>query len=112
MGNISRSVTIRKLVNKLLRDRLRDFGAIRDIIVFFSKNASVVWDPSTGSGQATKINIIDTPGHADFGGEVERVLRMADGCLLLVDAKEGPMPLLPEIIIREGLPPEEFITEH
>src|SRR5271155_665186 len=41
---------------------------------------------------ATKINIIDTPGHADFGGEVERVLRMADGCLLLVDAAEGPLP--------------------
>src|SRR6266550_1144125 len=40
----------------------------------------------------TKINIIDTPGHADFGGEVERVLKMADGALLLVDAKEGPMP--------------------
>jgi len=39
-----------------------------------------------------KINIIDTPGHADFGGEVERVLGMADGCLLLVDALEGPMP--------------------
>src|SRR5437667_1556535 len=39
-----------------------------------------------------KINIIDTPGHADFGGEVERVLKMADGALLLVDAKEGPMP--------------------
>ncbi len=54
-------------------------------ITIFSKNASVVW---TG----VKINIIDTPGHADFGGEVERVLNMADGCLLLVDAKEGPMP--------------------
>lgn len=54
-------------------------------ITIFSKNASVVWD-------GTKINIIDTPGHADFGGEVERVLKMADGCLLLVDAKEGPMP--------------------
>ncbi len=61
-------------------------------ITIFSKNASVVWGPSTGSGQATKINIIDTPGHADFGGEVERVLTMADGALLLVDAKEGPMP--------------------
>lgn len=60
-------------------------------ITIFSKNASVVWGPSTGSGQA-KINIIDTPGHADFGGEVERVLKMADGCLLLIDAKEGPMP--------------------
>lgn len=54
-------------------------------ITIFSKNASIDW-------QGTKINIIDTPGHADFGGEVERVLAMADGCLLLVDAKEGPMP--------------------
>jgi GTP-binding protein len=60
-------------------------------ITIFSKNASVMWAPSEG-GAETKINIIDTPGHADFGGEVERVLTMADGCLLLVDAKEGPMP--------------------
>ena len=42
--------------------------------------------------QRYKINIIDTPGHADFGGEVERVLNMADGCILLVDAFEGPIP--------------------
>lgn len=54
-------------------------------ITIFSKNASVNWG-------GVKINIIDTPGHADFGGEVERVLKMADGCLLLIDAKEGPMP--------------------
>ncbi|MEZ7821046.1 MAG: translational GTPase TypA [Patescibacteria group bacterium] len=54
-------------------------------ITIFSKNASVMWGD-------VKVNIIDTPGHADFGGEVERVLKMADGCLLLVDAKEGPMP--------------------
>ncbi|OIO02786.1 translational GTPase TypA [Candidatus Desantisbacteria bacterium CG_4_10_14_0_8_um_filter_48_22] len=54
-------------------------------ITIFSKNAAIVWGD-------VKINIIDTPGHADFGGEVERVLKMADGCLLLVDAKEGPMP--------------------
>jgi len=54
-------------------------------ITIFSKNASVKYGD-------IKINIIDTPGHADFGGEVERVLNMADGCLLLVDAKEGPMP--------------------
>jgi GTP-binding protein len=54
-------------------------------ITIFSKNASVQY-------KDTKINIIDTPGHADFGGEVERVLKMADGCLLLIDAKEGPMP--------------------
>ncbi len=54
-------------------------------ITIFSKNASVNF-------KDTKINIIDTPGHADFGGEVERVLKMADGVLLLIDAKEGPMP--------------------
>jgi len=54
-------------------------------ITIFSKNASVEYN-------GIKINIIDTPGHADFGGEVERVLNMADGCLLLIDAKEGPMP--------------------
>ena len=54
-------------------------------ITIFSKNASVRLAD-------IKINIIDTPGHADFGGEVERVLSMADGALLLVDAKEGPMP--------------------
>src|SRR3989344_9144442 len=54
-------------------------------ITIFSKNAAAVYND-------TKINIIDTPGHADFGGEVERVLNMADGALLLVDAQEGPMP--------------------
>ncbi len=54
-------------------------------ITIFSKNASVVWKDK-------KINIVDTPGHADFGGEVERVMNLVDGCLLLVDAKEGPMP--------------------
>lgn len=54
-------------------------------ITILSKNVSINY-------RGTKINIIDTPGHADFGGEVERVLNMADGCLLLVDAFEGPMP--------------------
>lgn len=54
-------------------------------ITIFSKNASVVYN-------GTKINIVDTPGHADFGGEVERILKLVDGCLLLIDAKEGPMP--------------------
>ena len=54
-------------------------------ITIFSKNAAVQY-------KDVKINVIDTPGHADFGGEVERVLKMADGVLLLVDAFEGPMP--------------------
>lgn len=54
-------------------------------ITIFSKNAAVVY-------KDVKINVIDTPGHSDFGGEVERVLKMADGVLLLVDAFEGPMP--------------------
>mgnify|MGYP000155906773 FL=1 len=54
-------------------------------ITIFSKNAAVVYE-------GMKINVIDTPGHADFGGEVERVLKMADGVILLVDAFEGPMP--------------------
>ena len=54
-------------------------------ITILSKNVSIDY-------KGTKINIIDTPGHSDFGGEVERVLNMADGCLLLVDAFEGPMP--------------------
>jgi GTP-binding protein len=54
-------------------------------ITIFSKNASVMY-------KGVKINVIDTPGHADFGGEVERVLKMADGVCLLVDAFEGPMP--------------------
>src|SRR6476660_2192948 len=54
-------------------------------ITIFSKNAAVTY-------KGVKINVIDTPGHADFGGEVERVLKMADGVILLVDAFEGPMP--------------------
>lgn len=64
-------------------------------ITIFSKNASVEY-------KGVKINIIDTPGHADFGGEVERVLSMADGALLLVDAKEGPMPQT-RFVLREAL---------
>ncbi len=54
-------------------------------ITILAKNTAVTW-------KGTKINIIDTPGHADFGGEVERILRMVDGVLILVDAAEGPMP--------------------
>src|SRR5487761_39398 len=57
-------------------------------ITILAKNTSVQY-------QGITLNLIDTPGHADFGGEVERVLSMADGCLLLVDAAEGPMPRTP-----------------
>lgn len=63
-------------------------------ITIFSKNCTINYRPEAGehAGKTFRINLIDTPGHADFGGEVERVLKMADGVLLLVDAFEGPMP--------------------
>jgi GTP-binding protein len=64
-------------------------------ITILAKNCSIQY-------RGVKINIIDTPGHADFGGEVERVLRMADGCLLLVDAAEGPMPQT-RFVLRKAL---------
>jgi GTP-binding protein len=54
-------------------------------ITIFAKNAAIDW-------KGCKVNIVDTPGHADFGGEVERIMNLVNGCLLLVDAKEGPMP--------------------
>ena len=64
-------------------------------ITIFSKNASIIW-------RDIRINIIDTPGHADFGSEVERILRMVDGVLLLVDAFEGPMPQT-KFVLRKSL---------
>ncbi|MEM9495145.1 MAG: translational GTPase TypA [Pseudomonadota bacterium] len=91
----------------LVDEMLRQSGAVRDGadtperamdsndierergITILAKCTSVVWE---GGGEPVRINIVDTPGHADFGGEVERILSMVDGCLLLVDAAEGPMP--------------------
>ena len=81
------------LAGKLFRDGQDNSGQVLDAndlerergITILSKNVSINW-------KGTKINIIDTPGHSVFGGEVERVLNMADGCILLVDAFEGPMP--------------------
>jgi GTP-binding protein len=73
--------------NQLVEDRVMDSNAIERErgITIFSKNASCVYN-------GIKINVVDTPGHADFGGEVERVLKMVDGVLLVVDAYEGAMP--------------------
>ena len=73
--------------NQVIEDRVMDSNALERErgITILSKNCSCVYD-------GVKINIIDTPGHADFGGEVERVLKMVDGVLLVVDAFEGPMP--------------------
>lgn len=73
--------------NQVVKDRVMDSGDIERErgITITSKNTAIYYND-------TKINIIDTPGHADFGGEVERVLKMASGVLLLVDAYEGPMP--------------------
>ncbi len=73
--------------NQQVEDRVMDSNALEKErgITIFSKNASCLYD-------GTKINVIDTPGHADFGGEVERVLKMVDVVLLVVDAFEGPMP--------------------
>ena len=81
------------LAGKLFREGQDNSGQVLDAndlerergITILSKNVSINW-------KGVKINIIDTPGHSDFGGEVERVLNMADGCILLVDAFEGPMP--------------------
>src|SRR5579884_3606989 len=64
-------------------------------ITILAKNTAIMY-------RGVKINIIDTPGHADFSGEVERVLNMADGCLLLVDAAEGPMPQT-RFVLRKAL---------
>ena len=73
--------------NQVVRERVMDSGDLERErgITILAKNTSVVRD-------GVKINIVDTPGHADFGGEVERILKMVNGVLLLVDAAEGPMP--------------------
>ena len=79
--------------NEQVSERIMDSGDIEKErgITILSKNTSVMYND-------VKINIVDTPGHADFGGEVERVLKMVDGVLLLVDAFEGPMPQTREVL--------------
>ena len=76
-------------------------------ITILAKTTSIVWNN-------TRINILDTPGHADFGGEVERIMKMVDGVLLVVDAYEGPMPQTKFVLkkaIDEGVKPIVVINK-
>src|SRR5574342_1062829 len=83
--------------NQEVRERVLDSNELERErgITILAKNTAVRYG-------ATKINIVDTPGHADFGGEVERALRMVDGVLLLVDASEGPLPQT-RFVLRKAL---------
>ncbi|MEO0513223.1 MAG: translational GTPase TypA [Planctomycetota bacterium] len=81
-------------------------------ITILSKNCAVSYTDE--KGETFRINIVDTPGHADFGGEVERVLRLADGCLLVVDAYEGPMPQTRFVLtkaLEQGLHPVVVVNK-
>ena len=71
--------------NQVVAERVMDSGDLERGITILAKNTATYYND-------VKINIVDTPGHADFGGEVERVLKMVNGVLLLVDSFEGPMP--------------------
>ncbi len=83
--------------NQVVQDRVMDSNPLERErgITILAKNTAVRW-------KGTKINIVDTPGHADFGGEVERILRMVDGVLLVVDAFDGPMPQT-RFVLRKAL---------
>src|SRR3989344_6879500 len=84
---LKQSHTFREKSDEMSQDLIMDSNDLERErgITILAKNTAINY-------KGTKINIIDTPGHADFAGEVERTLHMADGCLLLVDAQEGPMP--------------------
>lgn len=95
--------------NQQIDERLMDTGDLEKErgITILAKPTSVIW-------KKTRINIIDTPGHADFGGEVERVLGMADGVILLTDAAEGPMPQTKFVLgkaLKQGLRPIVIINK-
>lgn len=95
-----------------LADRVMDSGDLEKErgITILAKNTAITWQDTRVSGEAGKyrINIVDTPGHADFGGEVERVMSMVDSVLLLVDAVDGPMPqtrFVTQKALAQGLKP-------
>ena len=95
--------------NQQVEERLMDSGDLEKErgITILAKPTSVMWGE-------TRVNIIDTPGHADFGGEVERVLGMADGVILLTDAAEGPMPQTKFVLgkaLKQGLKPIVIINK-
>lgn len=94
-GMLKQSKVFRE--GSVIEERILDSNALEKErgITILAKNTAVTW-------QGIKINIVDTPGHADFGGEVERVLNMVDGALLLVDAVEGPMPQT-RFVLRKAL---------
>src|SRR3712207_3459093 len=83
--------------NQVVAERVMDSNPLERErgITILAKNTSIRW-------KGTKINIVDTPGHADFGGEVERIMRMVDGVLLVVDAFDGPMPQT-RFVLRKAL---------
>src|SRR3979409_2466531 len=85
--------------NQVVMERVMDSNPLERErgITILAKNTSIRW-------KGTKINIVDTPGHSDFGGEVERILRMVDGVLLVVDAFDGPMPQT-RFVLRKALAP-------
>ncbi|HYG58128.1 MAG TPA: GTP-binding protein, partial [Symbiobacteriaceae bacterium] len=116
-GLLRQSGTFRE--NEQVAERIMDSNDLERErgITILSKNTGIIY-------KDTKINIVDTPGHADFSGEVERIMTMVDGCLLIVDASEGPMAqtkfvlrkameagLKPVVIINKIDRPDERISE-
>src|SRR5918996_458530 len=87
-----------------LEDRVMDSGDLEREkgITILAKNTTVAYNGPSSNGETITINVIDTPGHADFGGEVERGLSMVDGVVLLVDASEGPLPQT-RFVLRKAL---------
>ena len=87
-----------------LEDRVMDSGDLEREkgITILAKNTTVAYNGPSSKGETITINVIDTPGHADFGGEVERGLSMVDGVVLLVDASEGPLPQT-RFVLRKAL---------